>query len=246
MKTIEAIRTHKMLNGGLVNGIREVGVQPLGCSWARKAQAESCTPTVSPSSASEKAITEHAFSLIELLAVMAILAVLSGATAMMFSDGKTLGIRTSSALVSSTLSMARDLAVTSNRRTRFVVVTENAANPGELRRKSFGVLQYDGAQFVIVSAFKPLPAGVYFAEDQENDATGQGIFDARDQVALRGGSVEYAYIEFLPSGGTKGTSGENIFSLAAGTGADQVLPGKSDYARLGVAQHTGRVKVERN
>jgi prepilin-type N-terminal cleavage/methylation domain-containing protein len=189
--------------------------------------------------------TAGAFSLVELLMVMAIVAVLSGATAMMFSDGKALGIRTSSAQVSSTLSMARDLAVTSNRRTRFVVVTENASNPGDLRRKSFGVLQYDGSQFVPVSAWMQLPAGVYFTEDQKNEATGQGIFDFRDQVMLRGNSVEYAYIEFLPSGGTKGSSGENIFSLAAGTAPDQILAGKQDYARLGVAQHTGRVKVER-
>jgi prepilin-type N-terminal cleavage/methylation domain-containing protein len=194
-----------------------------------------------------RALPQGAFSLIELLAVMAIVAVLSGATAMMFSDGKSLGIRSSSALVSSTLSMARDLAVTSNRRTRFAVVTENTANPGELRRKSYGVLQYDdkSGEFVVVSALKQLPAGVYFSEDPENEATGQGIFGSRDHTPLRGTSVEYAFIEFLPSGGTQGTSGENIFSLEAGTGADQTLSEKSDYARLGVAQHTGRVKVER-
>ena len=203
------------------------------------------TPAGELQSAGRARRTSVAFSLVELLAVMAIVAVLSGATAMMFSDGKTLGIRTSSAEVSSTLSMARDLAVTSNRRTRFVVVTENVSNPGELRRKSFGVLKHDGTQFVPVSAWKQLPAGVYFAEDQKNEASGQGIFAFRDQVLLRGNSVEYAYIEFLPSGGTKESSGENIFSLAAGTGPDQILTEKRDFARLGVAQHTGRVKVER-
>jgi|GEM_PF-4899733 prepilin-type N-terminal cleavage/methylation domain-containing protein len=188
----------------------------------------------------------RAFSLVELLTVMAIVAILSGATAMMFSDGRALGIRTSSALVSSTLSMARDLAVTSNRRTRFVVVTENAANPDEMRRKSFAVLQYDDTEgrFVVVSAFKQLPAGVYFSEDRTNEVAGQGIFNFRDQVLFRGNPVEYAFIEFLPSGGTKGTSGENIFSIEAGAG--QGGETRADYARLGVAQHTGRVKVERN
>lgn len=201
--------------------------------------------TADPRSGEARRREAGAFSLIELLAVMAIVAVLSGATAMMFSDGKSLGIRTSSAQVSSTLSMARDLAVTSNRRTRFVVLTESASNPGELRRKSFGVLQYDGVQFVPVSAWKQLPEGVYFAEDQKNEAAGQGIFEFRDHVPWRGTSVEYAYIEFLPSGGTKGTSGENIFSLAAGTTGEHILSEKQDYARLGVAQHTGRVKVER-
>lgn len=201
----------------------------------------------SPSRSLSFARTRRAFSLVELLTVMAIVALLSGATAMVFSDGRSLGIQTSAAQVSSTLSMARDLAVTTNRRTRFMIVTEAATNPLDQQRKSYAVLQYDETlgQFVPVSPLKALPAGVLFAGDQENEAIGQGIFDSRAQVVMRGASVDYAYIEFLPSGGTSGNSAANIFSITQGVSADQGPTHQANYARLGVAQHTGRVKVER-
>jgi hypothetical protein len=145
------------------------------------------------------------------------------------------------------LSMARDLAVTSNRATRFIVVSEQATNPGDSRLRSYGVLQYDMslAQFVLASPLKQLPTGVYFSEDRGSEAAGRGIFDSRGQIAIRGGQVDYAYIEFQPTGGTKTSSGANIFSLAGGASADALLPNAVDYARLGVAQHTGRVRVER-
>jgi prepilin-type N-terminal cleavage/methylation domain-containing protein len=194
-----------------------------------------------------KIATLRGFSLVELLAVMALVALLSGATAMMFSDGRAVGIKTSASQISSTLTMARDLAVTSNRRTRFIVLTEANSNPADLRLKSYGVLQYDTAlaQYALASPLKHLPTGVYFDEDQENEAAGRGIFDSQDKFTIRGGEVEYAYVEFLPAGGTKATSGANIFSLVGGSAPGQPLPGGKDYARLGVAQHTGRVKVER-
>lgn len=189
----------------------------------------------------------RAFSLVELLAVMALVALLSGATAMMFSNGRSAGIKTSAAEISGALTMARDLAVTSNRRTRFIIVTEADSNPGDLRLKSYGILQYDTAlaQYVLASPLKHLPTGVFFDEDQENEAAGRGIFDSQDTAPIRGGNVDYAYVEFLPAGGTKATSGSNIFSLVGGTAPGQPVPGSTDYARLGVAQHTGRVKVER-
>lgn len=191
--------------------------------------------------------TSRAFSLIELLTVTALVALLSGATAMMFSGGRSVGIKTSAAQISSTLSMARDLAVTSNRRTRFIIVTGGDGDLGTMRLKSYGVLQYDSATSRYVMAFplKQLPAGVFFDEDQENEAAGRGIFDSLDKVEVRGGEVDYAYVEFLPVGGTSATSGANIFSLVGGNAPGQPDPNAKDYARLGVAQHTGRVKVER-
>lgn len=192
-------------------------------------------------------VRTRGFSLVELLAVMAVVAVLSGATAMMFTNGRSVGIKTSAAQVSSMLSMARDLAVTSNRPTRFIIVSEQGTNPGDLRLKSYGVLQYDIslAQYILASPLKQLPTGVYFYEDQSNEAAGRGIFDSRDEFTIRGGQVDYAYIEFQPTGGTKTSSGANIFSLAGGVSADVPLPNTADSARLGVAQHTGRVRVER-
>jgi type II secretory pathway pseudopilin PulG len=189
----------------------------------------------------------RAFSLVELLAVTALVALLSGATAMMFTNGRSAGLQTSAAEISGALTMARDLAVTSNRRTRFIIVSGADDNPGTMRLKSYCILQYDPAQaaFATVFPLKHLPAGVYFDEDQENEAAGRGVFDFRDRINLRGTGVDYAYVEFLPAGGTTAASGANIFSLVAGSAAGEPLPGAKDYVRLGVAQHTGRVKVER-
>ncbi len=65
------------------------------------------------------------------------------------------------------------------------------------------------------------PRGVFFGEDQENEASGRGIFESRAQISLRGSAVDYAYIEFQPSGGTSGNSTANIFSIVQGTAADQ-------------------------
>lgn len=191
---------------------------------------------------------QRAFSLVELLTVMALVALLSGATAMMFSGGRSTGITTSAVQISSALAMARDLAVTSNRRTRFIIVDEADGNPAALRRKSYGILQFDSAssQWALVHPLEHLPTGVVFGEDPENEAAGRGVFDFRDQTTLRGGVVEYVYLEFLPAGGTTANSGANIFSLVGDAGPDQPAPATMDYARLGVAQHTGRVKVERN
>lgn len=190
---------------------------------------------------------KRAYSLVEVLVVVTIVAILSGTATMMFSDARSVGIQTSAAQISSVLSMARDLAVTSNRRIRFIIVSNSGANAKDWRLRSYGVLKYDmdEATFKVAMPLKSLPGGIYFGEDQEGEASGHGVFDLQDQITIQGAPVDYAYIEFLPTGGTTAVSGANVFSILSGREAGAPIPGSKNYARLGVAQHTGRVRMER-
>ncbi|MDQ3621143.1 MAG: hypothetical protein M3463_01435, partial [Verrucomicrobiota bacterium] len=72
------------------------------------------------------------------------------------------------------------------------------------------------------------------------------LFDAPDSMGIQNiAQAEYAFIEFLPTGATSTPSAENIFVVERAVEPGVSLSNNQLYARLGVAQHTGRVKVER-
>ena len=206
------------------------------------------------------------FSLVELIVVIAIIGLAVGLGASAFSGGgRGQVLSTSAAQVSGMLSGARDLAISSNRVTRFFFVTAAESNPEEMKMRTYGVFQgsipdVEGRrQYSLVTELRSLGTGVYFSKDSETggnqapvpeDPTGTAdekpVVDRIDRDVLRGeAGVEYTYIEFLPTGGTTSGSANNIFIIEPKAGPEQPIPNNANTVRLGVSQHTGRVKIER-
>jgi prepilin-type N-terminal cleavage/methylation domain-containing protein len=199
-------------------------------------------------------------TMMELIVVMAIIVILAGVGVSAFqSGGRNSVVSTAAAEVSGMIEGARQLAISSNHRTRFFVVTGSSSNPKEWRLARYGVmrekrLDSGKSEFNMVTPLKPLQSGAYFREDDESLASGVkgpsgGIFDStsEDHATIQGENVEYAYIEFLPTGGTTGGSGQNLFKILRAPDAETAPSEdqRSNYARIGVAQHTGRVKIQR-
>ena len=192
------------------------------------------------------------FSLTELLVVMAILAIMMalGAKALFSSNRNTI-LSSAAPQVASTISAARQLAITKNRKTRFAIIVTSSKSEWDKHR--YGVLSIpegdppniDNPTFEPVARFEDLPEGVYF-RDNQHKGTGEtgSVFHTTSDVDFGGNSARYAYIEFLPTGGTSSATGMNIFEMQRAPSADKEVETK-DYIRFGVAQYTGRVKVER-
>lgn len=183
---------------------------------------------------------------------MAIISVLAGASAVALQgSGKATSIAADSSKIFTALSEARQLAISANTRTRFVIVTAASGNPADWQMGRYGILREvsdlpagETPYFELVGRLGKLGTGVYF---QRGNEYGTGVFDSGSQSSgkLTGsGNVEYAYIEFLPSGGTTGTSTGNIFQIGRGIAPDGAAD-KAQYAMLGVSQQTGRIRIER-
>lgn len=202
------------------------------------------------------------FSLIELLVVMGILGlILSIGVGAFQASSKNTGVSASAVQITSAISGARQLAITKNCRTRFFIVTASASNPEEWRMQRYGVLKIaddtvdtgDDSKFELASRIDKLPSGVYFRENRHADEGGApssgstSMFNGSDvaNTELGGKNVEYAYIEFLPSGGTSRTASSNIFEIEKAPSGDKSIENNKNFIRVGVAQYTGRVKFER-
>lgn len=188
------------------------------------------------------------FSLIELLAVIAILAVLAGAMVAAFGPGQQ-GLQTSMTQVASTASLARDLAVTSNRRVRFVIVDGSAANPDGWRWQRYGILKQagldpDSSPWEVAAPFSQLTGGVYFGKNEQSSLGAGQMVDRTASGLIQGKAVTYSYVEFLPTGAAETVSGANIFSLARKADANGTALNAANIPHIGISQHTGRVRVE--
>ncbi len=200
--------------------------------------------------------TRSAFSLIELLTVIAIIGVLVGVGAFAFQgSGHSTAVSASAAQISTILSGARQLAVSSNRKTRFIIITNSPANPEDWRLRRYAVIQeISGTNsskpiFRIVTPLEQLRPGVFFQRDRadaRDRETSKTLFEEPDSMGIQNvAQAEYAFIEFLPTGATSTPSAENIFVVERAVEPGVSLSNNQLYARIGVAQHTGRVKVER-
>ena len=193
-----------------------------------------------------------AFSLIELLTVIGILAILAGAGTAVFTDMRSSGVSSSTAQVGGVLSMARDQAVAANRRVRFVIVTADTQNPEDWRLRRSGLLQQKGLNpsandWEPTGPLSQLPNGVFFGKNEKDGASvGSQMLDRKSTANIQGKNISYSYIEFLPNGAANDVSGSNIFSIAGlANAASQQVINPENVARLGVTQHTGRVRIER-
>ncbi len=180
-----------------------------------------------------------------------------------FSGGSGVLLSTSTTQVSNMISGARQLAVSQNCRTRFYILLNEDPNKPEWRLRGYGILKQElgvtdngEPYFRPASGLNLLREGIYFQRDlpvdgQDNDSEplpeGQQLLDRKPgEMSFQNvNKVRYAYIEFLPTGGTTTPSAGNIVRLERGLEPGVPMPNQTDYARIGVAQHTGRVKVER-
>lgn len=200
----------------------------------------------------------RAFSLIELMVVVGLIVVLAGLGVYAFNNsGPSLALSTAASQVSTTVAGARQLAVSSNAKTRFVILADSDQNAPEWRMRTYGILKEErGVKvgneplFTMVSQLEQLPVGVYFApftgklEIPKTDLFDPARFGTQ---SIQGkANAEYAYIEFLPTGGTTTSTGHNVFMMERGAGPGEPLPNAdANKVGVGVAQMTGRVKVER-
>jgi prepilin-type N-terminal cleavage/methylation domain-containing protein len=206
------------------------------------------------------------FSLIELMVVMAIIAALMTAGLRIFNGMNAGTVSTSMTRVMDTISSARELAVTENCRTRFIIVTGSGGwdAPAAWALHRYGVLRVPQdypdtsgtAPFQPVSQGEDLADGVYFRPDRHETlnlaASGtaaaiKSIFDPGniDQGPLWGGrTAQYAYIEFQPSGQTTEPSSQNTFEIEPSPSAG-ITTNAKNYVRFGVGQYTGRVRFQR-
>jgi prepilin-type N-terminal cleavage/methylation domain-containing protein len=187
-----------------------------------------------------------AFSLVELLTVIAILALLAGAGAFAFQWQPSLSAE--SGKIFSTIAEARQIAISQNTRTRFVILTDAGGAPVDSGLRRYGIMkeiaEYAmGASryFELTGPLRELGVGLYF---QQTETHGRGIFSHTADGRFPGATeANYAYIEFLPSGETSAPSTENIFQIGRGT-ASESLAHNGQYIMVGVTQRTGRVRVE--
>jgi len=167
------------------------------------------------------------FSLVELLAVIAIMAVLGAAVAPAFhSIGSAGKLSTGTAAVSSGLAIARNQAIATRRLTRFVVPSDWSDTPSANFRK-FSIWQFEPDQgaagaWVQVSKWENLPEGVVFDSSlsktymdaapsltnnpqavQGPDAFQAGTAANEDTFASGTSTFKGRYIEFSPRGGLR-------------------------------------------
>ncbi|MGV3533771.1 MAG: pilus assembly FimT family protein [Chthoniobacteraceae bacterium] len=202
----------------------------------------------------------RAFSLVELIVVIGLIVVLAGIGVYAFTNqGSGMAITTAASQVSTAVAGARQLAVSSNARTRFIILADSDQNEEEWKLRTYGILKEEvGVKvgneplFTMVSQLEQLPAGVYFAPfDEQLDITvndGQMFEESRlgTQPIQGRQDAQYAYIEFLPTGGTTTSTGRNVFMMLRAAGPGEPLPNaENNKVGIGVAQMTGRVKVER-
>lgn len=188
------------------------------------------------------------FSLVELLCVVSIVSILAGAGAIAL-NGKSASISTDSAKIFSMISEARQLAITANVRTRFIIFTGSERNPLEWHMRRYGILREQRdtlsgmtSSFEQVGSPNSLGAGVYF---QQTKAYGKGVFESEDSGKLPGApNADYAYIEFLPSGMTTGASAANVFQIGLGDSSAS-SPDETQNIVIGVTQKVGRVRIEK-
>lgn len=186
------------------------------------------------------------------MAIMALIMALAGAAIFQTSRA---GLPAASAAVQlrSLLSNARELAITTNTRTRVAFVTEGGPSDDGWAYRACVVLQRqfvgggdedeDSSPWrqVLASPVEMMPSGIYFDPSSP-------VFGVSDLHQRQGGSVaenfRYGYVEFQPTGGTTQSSAQNIVVLIPSTGPGEPAVNPDMRALIGVARTSGRIRIE--
>jgi len=212
-------------------------------------------------SAIAKPFQSRAFSLVELLVVVAVLSVLGGlvvinAPALLASGG----LRSGSQLVSDSLAMARNVALSRNLAT-FVVI--RSSGDQSWQRLAVFALEPESSQWKSASHWKNIPQGAFIDQTYDPGAESwsnspidlaeahaavtppsQAIKDGNQNLAF---GTDYLCIGFLPSGAlladkalalriVRGVRTGGNFSAAGGNATP------TDWVKLIIEKNTGRTK----
>jgi type II secretory pathway pseudopilin PulG len=194
-----------------------------------------------------------------MIVVVAIIAVLATMGMYAFNSGnQSLLMTTAASQVLNTISAARQLSATTNAKTRFAILLDENPNKDEWRLRGYFILREElglaveagQPYFSLASPVELLKTGVYFAPDraeEEKQGEANQMINRTDVVNVQGvAGARYAYIEFNPTGAASHSTRTNIFRIERGLGPGEPMPNSPNFARIGVAQHTGRVKMERS
>lgn len=146
-----------------------------------------------------------AFSLVELLVVVAIISILAGAGVAAFGGGGR-GPQTAAARASSIFNLARTEAILRSAET-FVVIDTAPASGSYLRRLAVAREQDDGA-LERVSQWSTLPVTAYFNEILSTPTASTNLVEG-------GQSIACAYYKFQPSGRLDGPPARFVVSQGA-------------------------------
>jgi len=211
--------------------------------------------------------TTGAFTLVELLVVMALISILSTLTMMSLSSmGKSSALSVAGNRLSTLVNQARQNSMSKNVMTALVLVTGHAGSPAaNPDYRALALLEYNAADsnpaWKQVSQWENLPTGIV-VDTSTTDCTflsnsgtslpylTAGVLPSPYQGASIG---TYASRVFMPSGGLyqSGTSSkiQLVEGLVQGSSVIHTHPGvggiAANYYRIAIIGATGRTKIER-
>ncbi len=180
----------------------------------------------------------NAFSLVELLVVIAIIAIMATAGTVALTSGGN-SVQSASSAAASLFTMARTEAIL--RRTNTLVLVDTAYNAQRpdnfLRRMTVVYSTNGGASWTQATRWTALPGNAFFNRDA---SAGTGTLPTTNIPSLPGanGSGPYVYYEFLPNGQT---SSRQLFVVSRGTAPGGQFQEINSTNRAGfVLQRMGR------
>jgi prepilin-type N-terminal cleavage/methylation domain-containing protein len=204
-----------------------------------------------------------AFSLVELLTVIAIAAILMGAAIPVISSiNKGTDISTASRLLCNTMTVARSQAINRQTLTRFAVVKNWTGRP-EANFRNFAIFQAEvttGTNLVWkqVSNWETLPANTVIDQTtpdyvKENDPNGYAASGSLNTFTVPGptGNIELYYIEYLPTGASRlpdATVPDVWLTIRAGSSLNPTAvttPSPANWSTVATSTLTGRLSVLR-
>lgn len=210
-------------------------------------------PLVKPKDVDGKPRACRAFTLVELMIVMAIMAIMLGLTVSIGPNViRSNSMSSSLSKVSSAVSLARSEAVRSRKPTFFVLAPTNSSD--ERAFTSYAILQADsinGTNYTYVTRWQKLPSGVLFSPSAT--ATGN-LFTNSTSLPYPSGTnsrVNLPSIKFGPSGGLDEDTHPTVARIALQNGVRSTTNAAPEFQgsyvtnEIVVQRLSGKVSIER-